>query len=121
MVEHAHPCPLHPQWTDGDAEAPGGERCARGLEEASIQLGLPARALHSLPGRFSQTVGSSSYTKGSVCSLEKWAPLVHYRGVCVNCLETCRPSEDSPRPSSRQLPAGAATATRGVPAHSPDV
>lgn len=71
------------------------------LEEVSIQLGLPARALHSLPGRFSQTVGSSSFTKGSVCGLEKWAPPVHYRGVCVNC----------------QLPAGAATAARGVTAH----
>lgn len=71
------------------------------LEEVSIQLGLPARALHSLPGRFSQTVASSSFTKGSVCGLEKWAPPVHYRGVCVN----------------GQLPAGAATAARGVAAH----
>lgn len=71
------------------------------LEEVSIQLGVPASALHSLPSRFSQTVGSSSFTKGSVCGLEKWAPPVHYRGVCVNC----------------QLPAGSATAARGVTAH----
>lgn len=36
----------------------------------------------------------------------------------MNCLETCRPSKNSPRPSSCQLPAGTAAATRGVMAHS---
>lgn len=67
---------------DGDTKAPGRGVPGVSLEEASIQLRLPARALHSLPGRFSQTVGWSSCKKGSGFGLEAGTPRPLQRGLC---------------------------------------
>ena len=36
VLGYGRACGLRPQWTDGDAEAPGGERCARGLTRGGL-------------------------------------------------------------------------------------